>query len=89
MATIYTSVDVDVDIEFDEFVESCSNREIQLLISYLAEMGHLGRNKLKDDTKMTSNEIEFSDKMLLLSDKYYQMTTEEIEFLETIYNKYR
>jgi hypothetical protein len=89
MATIYTSVDVDVDIEFDEFVESCSNREIQLLISYLAEMGHLGRNKVKDDTKMTANEIEFSDKMLLLSDKYYQMTTEEIEFLETIYNKYR
>ena len=89
MATIYTSVDVDVDIEFDEFVESCSNREIQLLISYLAEMGHLGRNKVKDDSKMTSNEIEFGDKMLLLSDKYYQMTTEEIEFLETIYNKYR
>ena len=89
MATIYTTVDVDVDIEIDEFVDSCTDREIQLLINYLGEMGHLGRHKVKDDTKMTANEIEFSDKMLLLSDKYYQMTTEETEFLETLYNKYR
>ena len=89
MGTIYTTVDVDVDIEIDEFVDSCTDREIQLLINYLGEMGHLNRHKVKDDTKMTANEIEFSDKMLLLSDKYYQMTTEEIEFLETIYNKYR
>ena len=89
MATVYTSVDVDVDIEFDEFVESCSNREIQLLISYLAEMGHLGRNKVKDDSKMTSNEIEFGDKMLLLSDKYHQMSIEDLETIETLYNKYR
>jgi len=62
MGTIYTTVDVDVDIEIDEFVDSCTDREIQLLINYL---------------------------MLLLSDKYYQMTTEEIEVLETLYNKYR
>jgi hypothetical protein len=89
MGTIYTTVDVDIDIEIDEFVDSCTDREIQLLINYLAEMGHLGRHKVKDDTKMTANEIEFSDKMLLLSDKYHQMTTDEIEFLETIYNKYR
>jgi hypothetical protein len=89
MGTIYTTVDVDVDIEIDEFVDSCTDREIQLLINYLGEVGHLSRHKVKDDAKMTANEIEFSDKMLLLSDKYYQMTTEEIEVLETLYNKYR
>jgi hypothetical protein len=61
----------------------------QLLINYLGEVGHLSRHKVKDDTKMTANEIEFSDKMLLLSDKYYQMTNEETEFLENLYNKYR
>jgi len=89
MATIYTTVDVDVDIEIDEFVDSCRDREIQLLIKYLAEMGHLNRHKVKDDTKMTANEIEFGDKMLLLSDKYYQMTNEDLETIETLYNKYR
>ncbi len=89
MGTIYTTVDVDVDIEIDEFVDSCTDREIQLLINYLGEVGHSSRHKVKDDTKMTANEIEFSDKMLLLSDKYYQMTNEETEFLENLYNKYR
>ena len=32
MATVYTSVDIDVDIEIDEFVDSCSNRDMQMLI---------------------------------------------------------
>ena len=35
MATIYTNVDVDVDIEIDEFVDSCSERDIKNLIRYL------------------------------------------------------
>jgi hypothetical protein len=89
MATIYTYVDIDVNIEIDEFVDSCSDREIQLLINYLGEMGHLGNHKVKDDSKMTANEIEFTEKMSLLSDRYYQMSSEDTELLETIYNKYR
>jgi hypothetical protein len=89
MATIYTNVDVDVDIEIDEFVDSCRDREIQLLINYLAEMGHLGRHKVKDDSKMTANEIEFNEKMSFLSDKYHHMTIEDLETIETLYNKYR
>ena len=35
MVTIYTTVDVDVDIEIDEFVDSCSERELQMLVRYL------------------------------------------------------
>ena len=89
MATIYTSVDVDVDIDIDEFVDSCTDSEIQILINYLGEMGHLGRYKVKDDSKMTSNEIEFGDKMSFLSDKYHQMSIEDLETIETLYNKYQ
>ena len=89
MATIYTNVDVDVDIEIDEFVDSCSERDLQMLIRYLQEEGYLGKFNIKDETKMTSNEIEFRDKMSLLSDKFYQMTIEECEFIENLYNKYR
>ena len=89
MATIYTNVDVDVDIEIDEFVDSCSEREMKSLIGYLSNQGHLGKFNMKDESKMTANEIEFSDKMSLLSDKYYQMSVEEIETIENLYNKYR
>jgi hypothetical protein len=89
MATIYTTVDVDVDIEIDEFVDSCSERELQMLVRYLQEVGYLDKSNIRDESKMTSNEIEFRDKMSLLSDKFYQMTIEDAEILEKLYEKYR
>lgn len=89
MATVYTTVDVDVDIEIDEFVDSCSDKEIKALLRYLGESGYLGSNKYKDESKMTANEVEFNDKMSLLSDKYYQMSVEDIQMIENLYNKYR
>ena len=89
MATIYTTVDVDVDIEIDEFVDSCSERDLQMLIRYLQEAGYLDKSNIRDESKMTSNEIEFRDKMSLLSDKFYQMTIEEAELIENLYNKYQ
>ena len=89
MASIYTTVDIDVDIEIDEFVDSCSDREMKSLINYLQSEGHLNKFNIKDETKMTANEIHFRDKLSLLSDKYYQMSVEEIETIENLYNKYR
>jgi hypothetical protein len=89
MATIYTTVDVDVDIEIDEFVDSCSERELQMLVRYLQEVGYLDKSNIRDESKMTSNEIEFCDKMSLLSDKFYQMTIEDSEIIEKLYEKYR
>jgi len=89
MASIYTTVDVDVDIEIDEFVDSCSERELQMLVRYLQEVGYLDKSNIRDESKMTSNEIEFRDKMSLLSDKFYQMTIEDVEILEKLYEKYR
>ena len=89
MASIYTTVDVDVDIEIDEFVDSCSERELQMLVRYLQEVGYLDKSNIRDESKMTSNEIEFRDKMSLLSDKFYQMTIDDAEILEKLYEKYR
>ena len=89
MATIYTTVDVDVDIEIDEFVDSCSERELQMLVRYLQKEGYLDKSNIRDESKMTSIEIEFRDKMSLLSDKFYQMTIEEAELIENLYNKYQ
>ena len=89
MATVYTTVDIDVEIEIDEFVDSCSEKDLQMLIRYLQEEGYLDKSNIRDESKMTSNEIEFRDKMSLLSDKFYQMTIEEAELIENLYNKYR
>ena len=88
MATIYTTVDVDVDIEIDEFVDSCSEKELQMLVRYLQKEGYLDKSNIRDESKMTSSEIEFRDKMSLLSDKFYQMTIEDTELIEDLYKKY-
>jgi hypothetical protein len=60
-----------------------------MLVRYLQEVGYLDKSNIRDESKMTSNEIEFRDKMSLLSDKFYQMTIEEAELIENLYNKYR
>ena len=89
MPTIYSNVDVDVDIEIDEFVDSCSERDIKSLIRYLAETGHLSKFKVLDESRMTAGEIEFNEQLIVLSEKYYQMSVEEIKTIESLYNKYR
>jgi hypothetical protein len=89
MASIYTTVDVDVDIEIDEFVDSCSERELKMLVRYLQKEGYLNKSNIRDESKMTSSEIEFCDKMSLLSDKFYQMIIEDSEIIEKLYEKYR
>jgi len=89
MATIYTNVDIDVDIEIDEFVDSCSNRDIKDLIQYLATSGHLSKFKILDESRMTAGEIEFNEQLISLSEKYLQMPKEEIDLIASLYNKYR
>jgi len=55
MAYITQHVDVDVDIEVDEFVDACNSREIEELINYLQEQGHLGG-------EIPTNNMSISDK---------------------------
>ena len=89
MPTIYANVDVDVDFEIDEIVDSCSDREIKKLIRYLSSAGHLSKFKVLDESNMTANEIEFNEQLIALSEKYYQMTKEEIDLIASLYDKYR
>ena len=90
MPYIYTTVDVDVDIGIDEFLESCNEREIKELIKALVEDGHLkpSVSTYQDTSKMTANEIEFHDKMDVLATKYYSMSNEDTEILGKLYEKY-
>jgi CRP-like cAMP-binding protein len=89
MATIYTSVDVDVDIEIDEFVDSCSSRDIENLLRYLSNQGYMSKFGIPDETKMTAQEERFAEQLASLSRRYHQMSSYEIEFIENLYNKYR
>ena len=80
-----------VDVDVDEFVSSCSKREIKELIECLVEDGHLEKNQFvkQPDDKKGVLEEEFLNKLEVLSTKYYSMSEEEVEFIDNLYNKYR
>ena len=88
MASIYTTVDIDVDIEIDEFVDSCSSRDIENLLKYLSNQGYLAKFGVPDESKMTSQEERFIERLSSLSNKYHQMSMDDIDTLENLFNKY-
>lgn len=85
------NVDVDLDIDVDDFLSECSNREIKELINALIEDGHLNKNPLVLDpkAKLSAAEEEYINKLHVISSKYYSMTEEELEMIDKLYNKYR
>jgi hypothetical protein len=85
------NVDVEVDIDVDDFLSECSSREIKELISALIEDGHLEKHPLipGQDEKLGVMEEEFLGKLQTISTKYYSMTEEELEMINNLYNKYR
>ena len=85
------NVDVDLDIDVDDFLSECSKREIKELINALIEDGHLSKHPLIPgyDDKLSKMEEEFMGKLHVISSKYYSMTEEELEIINNLYNKYR
>ena len=85
------NVDVNVDIDVDDFISECSSREIKELINALIEDGHLSKHPLIPgyDDKLSKMEEEFMGKLHVISSKYYSMTEEELEIINNLYNKYR
>lgn len=89
MPTIYTYVESDINVEIGvvEFVDSCSEHDIQNLLSYLNTENHLKSNPIVS-SKMSVLELEFNDKVLVLLNKFYQMDISDIEIIENLYKKY-
>ncbi len=80
---------VDVEIEVDEFLSSCNEREIREVIDKLKEDGHLSNINVP----IPENEQLISDKnwnqtCQKLSEIRLQMSTEDIEVIENILKKY-
>jgi len=85
------NVDVDLDIDVDDFLSECSKREIKEIIDALIEDGHLEKHPLipGQDEKIGIMEREFLNKLYTISTKYYSMSEMEIEMINYIYEKYR
>ena len=86
MAYITQHVDVDVDIEVDEFVDACNSREIEELINYLQEQGHLGGEIPTNNMSISDKEwAEVISKIGLRA--RLQLTNEEEETIRKIANR--
>jgi hypothetical protein len=86
---------VDIDIEIYEFVRSCSKSEIKELIEELVENDHLPKDVInkkgdvkKEMSRKTNSELEFSDKLDKLKEKYFSLSQEEELSLNNIFNKH-
>lgn len=80
-----------IDVEPDEFVSSCSNREIEELIEVLIEEGYLSSNaKLKTDESKNNTYFDelWLETVSKLSKIRSRLTNEEEEIILTIANKY-
>jgi len=86
MPTFYAE---DIDIDPEEFVDSCSNREKTELVNILAELGYTHSREDAVTGRGSSLEFEHMDKCDLLANKFYSMSSEDLEVLETLYNKYK
>jgi hypothetical protein len=71
------NVTVDADVEVDEFLESCSSREIQEVIEWLKEEGELKPNE-------TPSNIFVNDGLKKISDNFFRLTVEEEEIIKQI-----
>jgi hypothetical protein len=87
MAYITQHIDIDVDIEVDEFVDSCDSREIKELITYLQEQGHLGGEIPAHN--MSISDKEWAEVISKIGGRArLQLTTEEEETIRKISNKF-
>jgi hypothetical protein len=86
----YFSTDAELDISIDDFLYECDSQDIKDLINALIEEGHLTpkqvfNHKASGVTPLEQDYISMCNK---LSDKFYQMSNEDIQVLETLYKKY-
>ena len=86
----YFSTDAELDISVDEFLYGCDSSDIRDLINALIEDGHLTpkqvfNHKASGVTMMEQDHINICNQ---LASKFYQMSNEDIQVLETLYKKY-
>ena len=75
----------EIDVEIEEFVDSLYKREIDELIDYLKQEGHLNGEVTLPE--MNLQDIEWSKVIDKLSQSRLQLTIEEEELIKNIANK--
>ena len=83
MAYIWTEVDIHVDVE--DFLESCSRKEKEKLIKILKE-GDLWENTVSNNLRVL--EQEWNEVLTKLAKSRLRLSNEDEELIKKIANKY-
>jgi hypothetical protein len=79
----------DIDVEVGEFLDKCSKREIDLLIEYLIEDGHIGKENILPLSKTRNHfDDEWDGIIGNLRGKRLIMSDEDEKLLRDISKKY-
>jgi hypothetical protein len=82
----------EIDIDAEEFINSCSRSELQELIDILVDDGwvirKVARNSSPDAKQPNLLELEWTDMLGKLSDLRQRVTPEEDEMIKNLVKKY-
>ena len=86
----YFFTDAEIDISINDFLSECSTGDIKNLIDILIRDGHLTPQRVFNHkaAKGTVLEQEHMNICNQLATKFYQMSNEDTQILETLYKKY-
>jgi hypothetical protein len=76
-----------IDISPSEFVDACSDREINQLIEILIEDGYIDHNTLIISENKTPDEQLFSQSLAKLIENKHRLTNEEEKIINKISNR--
>jgi hypothetical protein len=84
MARVY--IDTDIDVDVDDFLEECNDHEIEEVIGWLEDNGHLSEY-YADERKKNLMDLEWDKAIDKLHSNRIQLTPSEEEFIKTIANR--
>jgi len=90
MPRFYQEVEAEVDIDVEDFIYECSDREIEKLIKFLVEEGRLPKT-LDTHTKsenLTATEIMWYESIEKIRNNRLSIPQEEIEMIEKIAKRF-
>jgi hypothetical protein len=79
----------DVDVDVDDFMYQCNNREIKEVIEYLIEEGHIEPQQVVgSNTSLSLLEYEFNEMLQKIQENRLRLTPEEDVLLKKIADRF-
>jgi hypothetical protein len=83
---VEAEVTVDFDVEVDEFLEDCDSYEIDNVIDWLKEKGHIKDTHI--DRQVCATELEFIEALDKLCTKWNMLSKEEEAFIVNLAKRF-